>query len=100
MTVGQQIKRYRMAAGMHAADLAEKVGMSRGYLSNLESGKQDTPSAKLLGKIAAALGVSVQDLLDTQPPPVRCKHWSIQWAEYPGGTIECMSCGERWEATR
>lgn len=97
MTPGQQIKRYRLAAGLLASELATQAGISRGYLSTLENGGKDSPSAKILSRIATVLGVSVQDLLDEQPPPVRCKHWAIQWTDYPGGSIECTSCGERWE---
>jgi transcriptional regulator with XRE-family HTH domain len=97
MTPGQQIRRYRMAAGLTSAELAARAGMSRGYLSVLENGIRDSPSAKILSRVAAVLGVSVQDLLDEQPPPVRCKHWAIQWATAPGGAIECQSCGHTWE---
>ena len=45
------------------ADLAVHVGVTREHLSAVENNRE-TPSISLLEKIAAALGVSVADLLD------------------------------------
>lgn len=48
------------------ADLAAQIGVSREHLSAVENGRE-TPSISLLEKIAAALGVSVAELLDNDP---------------------------------
>lgn len=45
------------------ADLAVQVGVTREHLSAVENNRE-TPSLSLLEKIAAALGVSVADLLE------------------------------------
>lgn len=95
-TIGQQIRRYRMAAGLTIIELATRADVSRGYISALEHESKTDPSALLLARIAHEIGVSVQDLLDEQPPPVRCKHWAIQWQTHPGGAIACQSCGTAW----
>jgi len=42
--------------------LAEKIGVSRGYLSRLEMGRHDPPLSKLR-KLAKALKVPVEELL-------------------------------------
>ena len=43
--------------------LADKVGVTRGYLSRLEMGRHDPPLS-LLRKLAKALGVPVAELLE------------------------------------
>lgn len=48
------------------ADLAAHVGVSREHLSAVENNRE-TPSISLLEKIAAALGVSVADLIASTP---------------------------------
>ncbi len=58
------IKEYRVQQGMTIKELAEKVGISRVYLSMIESGKADNISSKVLVNIASALGKKVDDLID------------------------------------
>jgi transcriptional regulator with XRE-family HTH domain len=48
---------------MTQAALAEKVDVTRGYLSRLEMGRHDPPLS-LLRKLARALGVKVADLVE------------------------------------
>lgn len=43
--------------------LADRVGVSRGYLSRLEMGRHDPPLS-LLRKLAKALSAKVSDLVD------------------------------------
>lgn len=77
-TVGQRIKRFREETGMTVSQLAATTGLSKSYLSELESGKGSAqkPSAETLYAIAKALGVAMADLLgkpvlveaDPKPP--------------------------------
>ena len=62
MCAGDLVKRYRKAAGMTQAELAEKVFKSRPQISNIEAGRGD-PTVSGLRKLAGALGVSVKDLV-------------------------------------
>jgi transcriptional regulator with XRE-family HTH domain len=55
------IKRHLQSAGMKQTELADKVDVSRSYMSLLVSGQRD-PSPALLARIAAALDVTVGDL--------------------------------------
>lgn len=55
------VRVFREHRGMRAGELAEKVGISQGYLSELESGKK-TGSLSVLKRIAEALGVELSDL--------------------------------------
>ncbi len=58
------IKEHRVQQGMTIKELAEKVGISRIYLSMIENGKAENVSSKVLVKIASALDKKVDDLLD------------------------------------
>ena len=58
---------WRQSRGLSQAQLAEKSGVTRAYLSRLESGQAD-PSLSTLRRLAAALGISVGPLLDEAPP--------------------------------
>jgi transcriptional regulator with XRE-family HTH domain len=48
--------------------LAEKAGISKPYLSQLESGKRNG-TTDILQKLAQALNVSIEELVDSSPEP-------------------------------
>jgi transcriptional regulator with XRE-family HTH domain len=60
---GNKLKQAREAAGLTQQQLAEKAGIQVGTLSRLENGRQDNPHGSTIGAIAAALGVTRQDLM-------------------------------------
>jgi len=60
---GMKLKRLPEARGLTQQALAEKVGVSRAYLSRLEIGRHDPPLSRL-EKLAKALRVSVTALLE------------------------------------
>jgi transcriptional regulator with XRE-family HTH domain len=63
-TVGGRIRRFREDRGLSLSQLAEKAGVSKGYLSALENDPSARrPSAETLYAVAAALGVTIADLL-------------------------------------
>ena len=62
-TVGQQIRAYRKEAGLTQEKLAEKASLSYKYLGEVERGVVNI-SLDSLARIAKALKVKVQDLLD------------------------------------
>jgi transcriptional regulator with XRE-family HTH domain len=67
VTIGQNIRRFREEAGVSLSELAERAGVSKGYVSALENEdaeiKKMRPSGQSVYKLAEALGVTVGDLL-------------------------------------
>lgn len=61
-TKNLKLKFKRMELGLTQQELADKVGISRYYLSCLELGKNTNPSNKLMQKLATELGSTVQEL--------------------------------------
>jgi XRE family transcriptional regulator, regulator of sulfur utilization len=60
--VAMRVRALRERRGWTQERLAEKAGISRGYLARLETARQD-PKLSTLEKLARALGVSVAALL-------------------------------------
>lgn len=52
----------RESRGLSQSQLAERAGLSVTYIKILEEGKK-SPTVRTLEKLAAALGISVADLL-------------------------------------
>jgi transcriptional regulator with XRE-family HTH domain len=57
-TVGRSVKRLRLIAGLSQAQLAERMGVDRAYVSGLELGQRN-PTVVTLWHVAKALGVRV-----------------------------------------
>jgi transcriptional regulator with XRE-family HTH domain len=55
--LGAAVRRIRELHGIGQEVLAERSGLSQGYLSQIESGSWTTLTEDALGRIAAALGV-------------------------------------------
>lgn len=64
MELGEYIKKTRNRHGMSARELARKSGVSKSYLSQLETGKNKNPTHEILNKLAGPLQVDVSDLYD------------------------------------
>lgn len=65
MTYGQVLRRViEGREDVSAAELARRIGKSRGYVSQLMSGQIVEPSLSIAYAIADALGMTVQDFLD------------------------------------
>ena len=62
-TLGDWIRVSRMQQSMSQRELADRSGLSRSYLCDIERGRGAQPSVQTLDKLAAALGVSRMDLL-------------------------------------
>lgn len=56
------MREIRIAQGMTLEELAEKTGISVGYLSHLEIGTRNNPSISSMNKIAEALGKTVSEV--------------------------------------
>lgn len=60
--LGANVRRIRLAKDMTQGDLCRKLGVDRGYMSNVETGKKN-PTLSTIERIAQALGVSADELL-------------------------------------
>lgn len=58
-----QLKVYRAKKGLSQDKLSESVGITRAYLSNIETGKQ-VPSISVAYKLAKALGTTTDKLFN------------------------------------
>jgi len=63
MRFGQALRVFRTAADVGLRELARKVGVSPGYLSQIETGKLGPPSGSRLSQIARALSIPPAALL-------------------------------------
>ena len=61
-TVGDRIKQIREKCGLTQDQLCQKANISKGFLSDVENGKRNISSQKLL-EVANALGASIDYLL-------------------------------------
>ena len=61
MKIVNKVKQYRKAARMTQSQLAERSGVSRQTLSDIETGKHD-PTISVALLLARALGVKVDNL--------------------------------------
>ena len=57
--VGRNVKRLRIAAGLSQAELAERMGVDRAYVSGLELGQRN-PTVVTLWHLAEALRVKMR----------------------------------------
>ncbi|GAA2094441.1 XRE family transcriptional regulator [Kitasatospora saccharophila] len=62
--IAGNLKHARLVRGMSLRDLAERAGVSKGLLSQLEHSAAN-PTIEALGAVAAALGLEVADLIRT-----------------------------------
>jgi transcriptional regulator with XRE-family HTH domain len=63
--VGRNVKRLRIAAGISQAELAERMGIDRAYVSGLELGRRN-PTIVTLWHIGKALGVKLRSFFDEE----------------------------------
>ncbi len=62
--LGSVLKKLREEKGLTQEQVAKQGGITKPYLSQLESGARENPSLPVLKRLAKALGVRVIELLD------------------------------------
>jgi len=62
MTFGEFIKEKRTKRGINLRKLAELVNIAPAYLSDIEKGKRNSPSAEKMDKIAEVLNLSKAEI--------------------------------------
>jgi len=60
---GQFVRSMRKAKGLTLEKLADKIGTEKGYISSIENGKVNPPSADVVREMADALEVGREELL-------------------------------------
>ena len=66
-TLGIALRDRRKALGLTLADMARRTGVSLGYLSQIELGK-NSASIETLYRICLGLGIKMSDLFQTVQP--------------------------------
>jgi len=61
--LGEWIRKNRLDQGISQRALADRAGLSRSYVCDIERGRGAEPSMATLDKLAAALGTSRADLM-------------------------------------
>ncbi len=63
-TFGQRVRQKRLEEGKRQADLANDVGISRNYLSQIERGEARNLSWQVKKNLADALGIAIEEAVD------------------------------------
>ena len=67
-SLGEAIRDRRKALGLTLANMSDRTGVSLGYLSQIELGK-NSASIETLYRISLGLGIRMSDLFQTVQPP-------------------------------
>ena len=67
-SIGDVVRQWRSFHKLNVTEFAKRAGLSKGYVSELENNKIDNPTPPNLEKLAAAIGISVLDLLARRMP--------------------------------
>lgn len=70
--VGRNVKRLRIAAGFSQAELAERMGVDRAFVSGLELGQRN-PTVVTLWHVGKALSVRLGSFFDDERPHGRSR---------------------------
>lgn len=62
MSVGENVKRLREAAKLTQQELADKVGVGRTYIAQIERGAK-CPSIVFADELSAAIGCDIKEFL-------------------------------------
>lgn len=57
-----RIRKYRKEIGMNLDEMAQRVGISTGYLCHLEKGTRVNPSTKVMEEIAKILKKTISEI--------------------------------------
>lgn len=92
--VATKLKAYRKDQKFSLDELSRRAGISKGMLVEMEKGGAN-PSIAILCKVAAALGVSVADIVNVANPPavhlINEKDIPTLWTGPRGGTAQLLA---------
>ena len=82
-TFGGRLRAYRDEKRITLSELASRAGLSKGYVSSLESeDQQRRPSAEVMYALAEALGVTMSDLMGRKLLPAAAPEVPDSLAEF------------------
>lgn len=64
--IGKNISEIRKQKGLTLTELAERAGIAKSYLSNIERNLNKNPSINVVEKIASGLDIDVKTLINEQ----------------------------------
>jgi len=64
ISVGRKVRALRLEKNISLPELAERAGVSKGFLSQLENDEESNPSLDTLNKVAKALNVTLAALIE------------------------------------
>ena len=67
MSFAQKLHELRLSKGLSLQDVANKIGVSKAHVFNLEKGTTSNPSMELVLKLADLFRVRVADLVGENP---------------------------------
>lgn len=97
MTLKEIVAKYREIHGISQRQLAINCGLSNGYISMLENGRNPKtglpvmPSLPVLKKLASGMGMTLQDLflqVDDMPVEILCAESKQPTTEFDGELSE------------
>lgn len=62
--LGHQVSERRKELGLYQKDLAQRAGISRNYLSQIERGEAHNVSTRVLSQLAVALSTTPKELIE------------------------------------
>jgi transcriptional regulator with XRE-family HTH domain len=62
ITIGENIKRYRLKAKITQKELADKIGVTHFWVCKIEKGKQNNTTINLLIAISEELNIDLNEL--------------------------------------
>ena len=66
--IGKNIYEIRKRRGLTLTELADRAGIAKSYLSNIERNLNKNPSVNVMEKLALVLDVELKELLNTEKP--------------------------------
>jgi Zn-dependent peptidase ImmA (M78 family)/transcriptional regulator with XRE-family HTH domain len=89
-SIGNRVRRLRLASGLGQVELADRIGIASGTVSMIETGALPLPQAHL-ELLAHTLGVTEDYLLRSRPEPVTSRPLLRAYADAPKKLVDTLS---------
>ncbi|AND41927.1 helix-turn-helix protein [Cytobacillus firmus] len=81
--IGKNIYEIRRRRGLTLTELADRAGIAKSYLSNIERNLNKNPSVNVMEKLALVLDVELKELLNTEKPnESQTDQLDKEWVEF------------------
>lgn len=80
--IGKNIYQFRKNRGLTLSELAERAGISKSYLSNIERNINQNPSIQVMEKIALVLEADLNTLLETKTNVEKKQKIEREWIDF------------------